>query len=815
MTRTTRVGRLLVCAAVLALSVRPAAAAPRVTRLARVPAAWHGEARGALPGDYLLANRGIELVISDLSHAGGYAEHGGNVLDCASPVNHLDALGEVYVYLQGDFLHQAHYTALRVSPPGADPAWIEVEGHDAWAPGLVLRTRYAVSGDVPRAEITTTLVNRADSSIAGYRLGDVVQWALADHFAPGPGRALVGKTLRAPWLAGTAEGVAYAYAAADSLSARHGATWSNATLTLATLAPGESVTVRRWLAVAPRGDVEAALGALRATGVTGAGDGRLACTVRGDARLSRGLVEIRDATGRLVRDAAAGADTTWFALPAGDYTVGVRAPEHPAAAPVRVRVSPGGVARVDLALAPTGHVSFEAIDEETGRALPAKFTVEPADSLTPEPDFGPVTRAAGAAHVLLTADGHAASALRPGRYRVTASRGLEYSIDVQTLVVTAGVPQSARFRLRHVLDTRGYLGADFHQHTIRSHDSSLPLVDRIVSDLAEGLDLVVATDHDVVTDYRPTVRRLHATRLLAPVIGNEVSTQRLGHFIAFPLTRHPGAHGDGALEWRGLTPRQIFDALHALPGRPIVQVNHPRDGRLGYFTQVGLDSLTGAPRGDSMSLAFDALEIMNGKRVDQAEIVLADWFHLLNRGATITATGNSDSHQVFGQEAGSVRNLVWLGTDDPQRVRLDALVAAVRAHRIVVTDGPMIHFAADDGTPLGGTVHRAPGAGPLGLEVRVDAAPWVDVSSVHLIANGVVIDSVAVAPSDQVVRLTRRFPVQPARDTWYVVVVRGTRDLSPVLPADNGHHATPFALTNPIWVDVDGNGRFDAPEAAR
>jgi hypothetical protein len=63
------------------------------------------------------------------------------------------------------------------------------------------------------------------------------------------------------------------------------------------------------------------------------------------------------------------------------------------------------------------------------------------------------------------------------------------------------------------------------------------------------------------------------------------------------------------------------------------------------------------------------------------------------------------------------------------------------------------------------------------------------------------------------------FTVTPAQDTWYVLVVRRdptkmANDIAPAVGATNGGGPAALsimAVTNPIFVDVDGNGRYDAP----
>jgi hypothetical protein len=58
--------------------------------------------------------------------------------------------------------------------------------------------------------------------------------------------------------------------------------------------------------------------------------------------------------------------------------------------------------------------------------------------------------------------------------------------------------------------------------------------------------------------------------------------------------------------------------------------------------------------------------------------------------------------------------------------------------------------------------------------------------------------------------------LQLAADAFLVAEVTGTTDLSPLVQRRRGPDGsetvvTPYALTNPVFVDRDGNGRFDPP----
>ena len=82
----------------------------------------------------------------------------------------------------------------------------------------------------------------------------------------------------------------------------------------------------------------------------------------------------------------------------------------------------------------------------------------------------------------------------------------------------------------------------------------------------------------------------------------------------------------------------------------------------------------------------------------------------------------------------------------------------------------------------------------------------MELDTVQIIANGEVVREL-VPSTTGVVRVDEAVLVTPVRDTWYVVFAMdqdGT--LGPVAPGQKI-----FALTNPIWVDRDGNGVFDPP----
>jgi len=93
-----------------------------------------------------------------------------------------------------------------------------------------------------------------------------------------------------------------------------------------------------------------------------------------------------------------------------------------------------------------------------------------------------------------------------------------------------------------VIDSRGWYSADFHVHP-RLADSIVPLPHRVIEFIADGIDLLTSTDHNVITDYAPSIKALGVGHLISTIVGDEI-TPPPGAFRAFPLpqdlARPPG-----------------------------------------------------------------------------------------------------------------------------------------------------------------------------------------------------------------------------------------------------------------------------------
>ena len=474
------------------------------------------------------------------------------------------------------------------------------------------------------------------------------------------------------------------------------------------------------------------------------------------------------------------------------------------------------------------------ITDPTGSAIPAKLTfLLPGTSTRARLDLktkAPCWASRNAVAYTLPCD--EPLPVPPGSYRVVISHGPEWTIASEEIVLAPGETRLLEVTLERVVDTRGWISSDMHLHTLtNSGHGDSNLEERVITLCAEEVEWAVATDHDYITDYAPYVKALKADRWILTTPGNEVTTSTVGHFNAFPCDPSlPPVNS------RVSDPRELFRRIRA-DGASVIQVNHPRwtGFRGGYFRDLDLSPHTGDTSNPIFSFAFDSFEVLNSGPLcgweyapdagtgDNPELdfsVREDWYHLLNRGMTPTAVGNSDSHNVDAYIGGYARNYIRSSTDDPAKASERELIESVKAGRLSVSSGIFVEASL-----------IAAEKGEVAIAIRVQAAPWIDVDRLAVVANGeevwrtslrpptpaaapraaaraISIDTEGRAerplPGPGVVRHEGVFRDRPARDTWYVVHAAGDRAPVPVLHA----HTFPLGFTNAIRFDADGDGKF-------
>jgi hypothetical protein len=465
-------------------------------------------------------------------------------------------------------------------------------------------------------------------------------------------------------------------------------------------------------------------------------------------------------------------------------------------------------------LKPEGGLSFDVRDAKNGEPIPCKLTLVGVDG-TPDPEMTRVDigrqegDAISAYNRIMSLTGVGAVHVPVGTYDVTVSRGPEWDIATLRGVKVKPTGAAVTARLSHVVDTHQWLSADFHVHAARSPDSRVPMQDRVYEFVADDVQLIVSTDHNVISDYEPYIRELGAGRYIASAVGDELTTASWGHFGAFPLPPDLERAGQGAVLVHGRRPDDFFRDVRTNAPDAIIDVHHPRiDAEIGYFDLGHFDAHNDRADRPGFSWDFDAVEVMNGyqdpvrRSVDR---VVDDWFALLDHEHIVTATGNSDTHHLTFNIGGYPRNYVKLLDDRPEVVDPKQVARALKFHHAFFTTGPFVTLLVNGGTI--GDVVPARG-GKARAEVTVQAAPWVSVERVTLYLNGHEVKRWAVPTGTQVVRFHDAVDLQTSSDGYVVVRVDGEKPLSPVVGDRKTFTAYPFALTNPVFLDVDGDGKY-------
>ncbi len=460
--------------------------------------------------------------------------------------------------------------------------------------------------------------------------------------------------------------------------------------------------------------------------------------------------------------------------------------------PASVTITADATTTQDFTLPAAGRLRVTVTDEQ-GAPVPAKVQLigfDPSpDPLNSQSIFGIINNVNGVfgdqsqdglpfgiAHVFFadrTGD-IGMQEVEPGTYHLAVSRGSRYSLFSQRVTVTEGSLTTVQARIARVIDTPEFITTDFHVHAIDSPDSEVTRVERVATQLAEGIDFFTPSEHDIRVDFAPTVAAMGVGHLIATAPSAEITTFDYGHFNSWPVTVDATQVNGGTVDWGrtgvapgadfpalgsfGLTPAEIFAVAKADPKGNLVQINHIDS----FFNATGLDidtaeAGTGPPQSHIAASArrlnpavsnyfdagFDALEVWNGSvRIFLGENI-GDWFNLLNQGIRRTAVANSDTHERR-TNGGSVRTYLASTVTAPGELAAIAedLAANVVAGRAVGTNGPFVSigaFAPSTGEratlTVGATTTLATTDGAVDVTVTVKSPRWAEFDRVELYVN--------------------------------------------------------------------------------
>lgn len=767
------------------------------------------------PGDLLLENDEVAFVIDQLGPGSGFEQGGGNVIDAADAVVRKDELGQIFTFF-GDFPRQAVYE--KISSSVKDGVGVIVaSGKELRDPNLFVTTVYSLRPNDRALLIETTVENRGTNPSGKLGLGDAVQWGAAEKVAPGQPDGFKGPTKTA-FIGGVGKSVSYALTSTDGgIEAVNGSSWSDTFQRRdVILQPLEKVHYARVLIVGARPDTSSLVAELTKT--AGGKVGSLSLDLVGP-----GKVKVPAESGVRIALLQKGSEVLTIApsgtaldaeLPPGDYDVAYSGGAG--------RSSVGPLEHVHIEAAKTAHATLEvtesakldlACTSEAGAPMPCKLTFEGLEG-TKDPDFGVGSAAGPAKNQVTTATGKVeALPVSPGKYRLTASRGPEYALVQKEITVGPGERGSFSAPLKRVVDTGSYLGCDFHQHSMLGADAPTSTLDRVISNVAEGVDVAVASEHNTVADFMPFVHELHMEGELVEIPGDEITSDAAlvpwGHMNVFPLVPDHALPRQGALD-PTKPPKEVLDQAAKIPYPHVVQLNHPRAWSIGYLDLAKFDPKTGTAAAPWYDDRFDAIEIWNGRNVESRDKVRADYFSMLLHGHVLTATANTDTHGVVGQEAGYPRTYVRVADAhrplawNEQRTS-DLVKGILETRDTILTNGPFLKVDVN-GAGIGGIATAKNGS--IRIHVVVQAAPWVSIDHVGFaLASGPTSekDITAKRNAKGAMEATADFSLVIKKDDAIVVYVKGDKPLTPVL-SGAPQEIAPYAMTGAIWIDANGDG---------
>jgi hypothetical protein len=459
-------------------------------------------------------------------------------------------------------------------------------------------------------------------------------------------------------------------------------------------------------------------------------------------------------------------------------------------------------------------VQITVINADNGRPTPARITIvdhhgdmqtlaaSSSDDLAVRPG------------TIYTSSGAAEFGLPAGQYTVYAGRGFEYAIAQEQVTARAGETVTISLAIRREVPTDGYVACDTHVHSLtHSGHGDATVEERMITLAGEGIELPIATDHNVHIDHDPFAQKMNVRSLFTPVIGNEVTTG-VGHFNVFPIKPGSRTADHTRADWPS-----IFDQIEGTPGVRVIILNHPRDLHSGVrpfgpkrYNWLVAENLNDWP------LRFNGVEVINSSAT-QNDIMrpFRDWMALLNRGYAITPVGSSDSHDVARHFVGQGRTYIRCDDRDPGQIDVDQAVASFLKGSVLVSYGLLTEIVVDDRYRSGDI---APAAGDsVQIQLRVLGPTWTKAHSIELFVNGSkqlespIPKRDPASPRGLIWEATWTI-AKPKQDVHLVAIARGPGIDQVYWKTAKPYQATSISWTpevigcsGAVWLDADGDGK--------
>ncbi len=396
------------------------------------------------------------------------------------------------------------------------------------------------------------------------------------------------------------------------------------------------------------------------------------------------------------------------------------------------------------------------------------------------------------------ANGAATLTLPAGKYKVLATRGLEYAAVTLPVTVMPDVEASAGARLERLLDLpgAGWWSGDLHVHmnyggTYRADPATLRAQ-------AEAEDLHVVENLIVNKEQRiPDIAMFRAeldpvsTPTLLLKHDEEYHTSWWGHTGHLGLTSHvilPNYAGYANTPAASLFPDNATIAdLTQHAGRPVrlrpsLRSAGARSGRTRSVDQRAADRRRARQRWTTSRSSASATTRPRRKSGIACSTAAS---------ASPPASG-TDAMTNYASLRGPVgMNRVFVHSGATLDYR--GWLAALKAGRTFVSNGPVVSFSIDGKEP--GDEISLP-AGPRRLTAKVSLRSIVPIEKLEIVSNGAVVATIPTR--DRGTSADAEVPLPIAGSAWFTLRAWSPHAEEPILDI------YPFATTSPIYVTVNG-----------
>jgi hypothetical protein len=478
-------------------------------------------------------------------------------------------------------------------------------------------------------------------------------------------------------------------------------------------------------------------------------------------------------------------------------------------------------AEATVELPPAGMLELVVTDDK-GQALPCKAELRRAagSPATGRLDLGPSAAPGVIGNLLEAADGRIRRRVPPGDYTLTVSHGPEHDAWIGPVAIAPGKVAKQEIGLARVVATPGWVAANFTARTARSRNASrIDAAERVLALLAENIEFAVAADLDHIGNLAPGVAALGAGRAITVVPGITLTWSGRKYaerfHTVFPLEYVPGRQDGGMLQ----RPQHVMVRSWLMRVDPktvprAVLVHDP----------LGTRPLCRDLDGDGVadrSWGPDPLDI-----VDPADLVggaptgtlAREWLSALGIGERVFAFATAGESDLWHAN-GRVRTYVEADDSAPGRIDPAAVVAALGRGACFATTGPFLEVSLrgdGEGVGMGGRTKSR--SGKCTVDVRVQAPERIAIDRVDVLVNGTAAATLrrsagdtgfAAAPA----QFAGEIPLALNRDAFVIVVASGT---GPNLGRrGEGDGRVEAAVSNPVWVDVGGDGYLPSRPSLR